>query len=245
MLTWGRIDDHSGVESDNCGEVLVDVLKLTRPADRWRYRLSFSDPEGAMIIRRVALNLYTAHHNADSAAQDTPSPGDSILPVPFYSQWQINGFPPDRVCSPTALAMVAAYHGVPATPESVARIAYDEQHQIYGNWAMNILAASRLGLDAWVDRGTNAEYLYNRLAENQPLVVSIAYGEDELAGAPVQSSKGHLVVVAGIDRDGRMVVRDPAARGADVWIKYDRDQFVHAWLGHGGVVYRIAGGAAR
>ena len=72
-----------------------------------------------------------------------------------------------------------------------------------------------------------------------PVVTSIAYGEGELHRAPVIRSAGHLVVVAGFSRQGDVVVRDPAARGRDVWTEYKRDEFARAWLGHGGVLYRI------
>jgi hypothetical protein len=102
-----------------------------------------------------------------------------------------------------------------------------------------MLAAARTGLRAYVDRGTCLRDLEASVRASTPVVTSIAYGEGELHGAHVSQSAGHLVVVAGFSDRGDVVVRDPAARGRDVWTEYRRDEFSRAWLGHGGVLYRM------
>jgi hypothetical protein len=135
--------------------------------------------------------------------------------------------------------MVIRYYGCRIDPADIAARSYDLHARVYGNWPLNMLAASREGLCAYVDRGTSLHDLEASVNAGSPVVASIAYGEGELYGAPVPRTAGHLVVVAGFSRQGDVVVRDPGARGRDVWIEYKRDEFARAWLGHGGVLYRI------
>ena len=74
-----------------------------------------------------------------------------------------------------------------------------------------------------------------------PLVASVAFGRNQLTGAPISTSNGHLMVIVGFEADGDVVVNDPA--GADntaVRRVYDRDEFEDIWINaSGGTVYVI------
>ena len=74
-----------------------------------------------------------------------------------------------------------------------------------------------------------------------PLVASIAYAKGALTGAPISSTPGHLLVITGFTKDGKVVANDPAASSSSsVRRVYSRSQFEKAWLGgSGGIVYVI------
>ena len=58
-------------------------------------------------------------------------------------------------------------------------------------------------------------------------VISIAFGSGKLDGAPIKSTDGHLMVIAGFEANGDPIVNDPAAHPARMrsCSVYDRAQF--------------------
>jgi hypothetical protein len=70
-----------------------------------------------------------------------------------------------------------------------------------------------------------------------PVVASIAWNntdtatDNDLSGAPIPKSGGHLLVVSGFTRRGDVIVADPAAAtNATVRRTYARAQFERNWL---------------
>ena len=188
-----------------------------------------------------------------------------VLDVPCYSQMVHRGHFPEwggggeAWCSPTATAMVLGYYGALPGPrawswvpdghpepwvDAAARATYDHGYGGTGNWAFNTAwASSRLGRggQAFVTRLTGVAQAEQLVDAGIPLVASVAFGPGELAGAPLGSTAGHLLVVVGLDDAGDVVVNDPAApTTAGVRRTYDRARFERAWLGgSGGLVYVI------
>jgi hypothetical protein len=75
-----------------------------------------------------------------------------------------------------------------------------------------------------------------------PVIASIAWKRDELSGAPIPCSEGHLLVIRGFDPSGNVVVNDPAGcDNSHVRRVYRRDEFARAWFcsGSGGVAYLV------
>ena len=133
--------------------------------------------------------------------------------------------------------MVLAYHGVDVPTTDVAARAYDETHDIYGNWPRAIQTAWSFGVPGYLARFDGWGPVERLVASGSPVVVSIRVAEGELAGAPYASTSGHLLVVVGFEPDA-VLVNDPAAPdAASVRRKYARDELGRAWLGHGGVAY--------
>ena len=70
-------------------------------------------------------------------------------------------------------------------------------------------------------------------------MVSVAYPDGALRGAPTRGTDGHLLVVCGFTDTGDVVVNDPAApTERSVRRTYARSELERAWLdGSGGLVY--------
>jgi hypothetical protein len=134
--------------------------------------------------------------------------------------------------------------------DHVARMVFDHGYDGTGNWPFNTAyAAGRTG-HAFVTRFSNLRGVERFIAAGIPVITSISFGRGELTGAPISSSAGHLVVVVGFTKSGRVVVNDPAASSrAGVRRTYARGQFENAWLkrypvggsmhGSGGLAYVI------
>ncbi len=184
------------------------------------------------------------------------------LNVPRYSQMTHRGQYPkyggggEAWCSPTALSMLLGYYGALPKPanyawvkkgyadpwvDHVARLVYDYGYEGTGNWAFNTAYAAILTGDAFVTRLANLRDAERFIAAGIPLAASISFSRGQLSGAPISSTAGHLVVIAGFTASGNVVVNDPAAAtNASVRRVYDRGQFERAWLGKSsGTVYVV------
>jgi hypothetical protein len=168
-----------------------------------------------------------------------------------YPAWGGGG---EAWCSPTSLAMVLAYHGISPTPTGItaghtdavvdhtAKMVYDNGYRGTGNWAFNTAYAATLaGGDSYVTRMRDLREAEDYIVAGVPLIVSIAFGRNQLTGAPISASNGHLLVVVGFEADGDVVVNDPAgATNADVRRVYDRAQFERIWIAaSGGTAYVV------
>jgi hypothetical protein len=197
-----------------------------------------------------------------STPTSTPGPAaGTVLDVPTFSQMTHSGHYPqwggggEAWCSPTSTAMVLAYYGLQPGPfpditaghadpqvDHTARLVYDHAYEGTGNWAFNTAYASTLTTgDAYVTRLPDLRAAEDFIVAGVPLVASVAFGRNQLTGAPISSSNGHLLVVVGFEADGDVVVNDPAGAGnSAVRRVYDRDEFEDIWINaSGGVVYVI------
>jgi hypothetical protein len=212
------------------------------------------DTVGAMVSRLPDVR---------DVATSRPGVGRGmVLAVPRYSQMAHDGDYPryggggEAWCSPTSTSMVLGYYGAlpPASAyawvtrghvdpwvDHAARMTYDAGYEGTGNWPFNTAYAAPLVGHAFVTRLRSLREAEQFIAAGIPLVASIAFGSGELGGAPISSSNGHLLVIAGFTDSGDVVVNDPAAASrAGVRRTYDRGEFEDAWLpASGGTVYVI------
>ena len=159
-----------------------------------------------------------------------------VLDVPAYSQYVVEG---ERGwCSPASLAMVNAYHGLHASVEETARAVLDRAYNGTGNWSFNAAYSGRLGLCAVVAYLQNLDHAQRFIECNLPIVLSYSWAKDELPGAPLPHSDGHLAVLCGFTANGDCAMNDPAAPG--VRIVYPRNALEFVWQRNNGVAYVIA-----
>ena len=231
----------------------------------WQVRVTLLRPRGSG--QAVSLERVGAVASTDaSTPRPTSTPGPAagtVLDVPAYSQMVHSGHYPqwggggEAWCSPTSTAMVLAYYGIAPAPSGIApghadavvdhtaRMVYDHGYDGTGNWAFNTAyAATLVAGDSYVTRLRDLREAEDHIAAGVPLVISIAFGRQQLTGAPISSSNGHLLVVVGFEADGDVVVNDPAgATNADVRRVYDRAQLERLWIAaSGGTAYVIRNG---
>ncbi|MBI5211689.1 MAG: C39 family peptidase [Elusimicrobia bacterium] len=218
-----------GRQENDFGAVDVDTLKLARPADAFQYRVRLSAGRKPATLKLVAVTV------SDAAAPPEPPafrPGPWVRELKLRPRSQFRERVEDKgdICSPTSLAMVLEWWGVRRSTARVAAMVRDHGAGIYGNWPFNIAAAAALGLEGWAARLDSIEDLQDEVAEGRPVVASLTFGPGEMDGAPLERTRGHLVVVSGFTPRGDVVVMDPAApEVGGVRRVFDRLQFHRAW----------------
>ena len=160
------------------------------------------------------------------------------LGVPAISQY-VAAHPDERGwCAPASLVMLLGYRGYPLDVAIVAREVRDARYGGTGNWTMCAAFAGTLGFRAAVVHLRDLAHAHAFLADDLPLALSISWRTGALPGAPLPESDGHLVVLRGIDENGDALVNDPAP--PDIAVRYPREAFERAWLGHGGIAFVVA-----
>jgi hypothetical protein len=254
-------------QDDDLADVAVDTWRVGPDAGAATYQLQvrLMRRTGATSASPRVEALHAVASRLPDGAPATSKPGKArglVLEVPSYSQMIHEGHSPqyggggEAWCSPTSTAMVLGFYDALPAPASyrwvgadhpdpwvdaAARATYDQGFEGAGNWPFNTAYAAGLTGAAHVTRLPSLRAAEAYLVAGTPLVISVAFGAGELAGAPITSTPGHLMVLVGMTEDGDPVVNDPAARtNAGVRRTYDRAELERAWLaGSGGTTYVI------
>lgn len=237
---WGEAPSAPRIVVCEGGKVDVDffVGERTFAVAQVRVRASSSEPDKTVRIQHVTLCFSDRERAAAPIDAPARRAWGKTLDVPFRSQKvekpEISG----RVCSPTSLAMVLAYHGVSRSTTEVCERAYDAANDIYGNWPRNVQAAYSLGVPGYLTRFSDWTAVEREIEAGNPLILSIAVKKGQLTGAPYQQSSGHLLVLRGFDERGDCIVNDPAAPDAERGqLTYKRAELEEVWMRRGGVTY--------
>jgi hypothetical protein len=257
------VSDHG----DDLASVAVDTWRANDDAGLTSYQLQvrLMRRSGATTPSPSVDVLGAVASRLPTGTPPVSAPGAArgiVLDVPRYSQMAHRGHSPslggggEAWCSPTSTAMVLGYYDALPAPRSyawvggghvdpwvdeVARRTYDTAYEGTGNWPFNTAyAASRTG-HAFVTRLGSLRDVETLIAAGIPVVASVSFSAGALAGAPISSSAGHLLVIVGFTDDGDVVVNDPASSSrTGVRRTYDRAQFEAAWLPtSGGTAYVI------
>lgn len=247
----GTVARHSvSAQGDDDGNVSVDTLalnatKVEANAFQLRVRLFSDDGAATPAIRNLSVACSTSPGSKVTLQPGNPARWNTLLATPQCSQ-MVYPDGGDVWCSPTAVSMVLGYYGyMPGACADRVRDAvvgvYDWIYKGHGNWPFNAAYAGSLGFEGYVARFTSLRQAEEWIAAGAPVIVSFAWGENELAGAAIPSSNGHLAVLVGFDAAGNPIINDPAAPNDDsVQRTYDRSEFESLWLEHsGGAVYLI------
>jgi hypothetical protein len=239
---WGVAPGVRAPLESTLGTVEVDWFKARRPLSAAQVRVRAFGKPGA-VVRVARLDLVASDIAARRAAASAtpaldPAAWRRRLDVPFRSQRSAGAEIASRVCSPTSTSMLLAWRGVDVELERFCALAHDPVNDIYGNWPRNVQAAWTLGVPGRLARCSTWGEVEAYIAAGQPLVVSIRAKKGELAGAPYESTNGHLLVLVGFDEEGRVLVNDPAtsdpARGRCTFSRADMEV---VWMNRGGLSY--------
>lgn len=215
-------------------------------ADGIQIRVRVRGGKRPVHLYRLAAALRRLRHDGGAklaGSERRKRPEVQIL-VPYRSQGWENEKISSRVCGPTSLSMILGYHRTERPTVAIARLAFDQPNDIFGNWAHLAAVAGELGFRGevryWKDDSADGGFrrIEDEVRAGRPLILSISFGAGELTGSPVEKTAGHLIVVTGFDEDGNVRVNDPAAKKEDEGRRvYDRQQLLAAWKS--GVVIRV------
>ncbi|MBC5815693.1 MAG: C39 family peptidase [Candidatus Eremiobacteraeota bacterium] len=226
---WSRTGRHSFSAKDHDVVIETDVVTSSQPFDGIEV--------AAQDVDFRLLALATPVHNTPSAAYAKPGIKLDVPPRTQYVE-QERGW-----CSPAALSMLNAFHGHDFDVAATARGVFDFAYNGTGNWAFNIAFSGSLGLCAVVAYLRNLDHAASFLARGIPLALSYSWSGDELPGAPLEHSDGHLVALCGFTDSGDCVINDPAAPG--VAVVYPRAAIEKIWLRNKGIAYVVAPAVSR
>lgn len=202
----------------------TDVIRSTHPFDGIDIRA-----EGVFF---TALAFATPGHRSPSL----PYAGRArILDVEPRSQYvdDARGW-----CSPTSLSMLNAFFGLSYDVPATARAVFDRAYNGTGNWSFNVAFSGSLGLRAAVAYLQNLDHAQRFIDAGIPLALSYSWSGDELPGAPLDHSDGHLAVLCGFAENGDCIVNDPAHH--KLHVAYPRSALESVWQRNNGVAYVVA-----
>lgn len=234
--------------ADEVARVDTDTLVLSAKCSRYRLKLILSTGSGGggmVLVRRTGV---VSRMKSISRAQPRPHLlRECMIEIPALSQMTEDASIKDRICSPACVAMALHLHGSALPLRFIAEDCLDHGAGIYGNWAFNVAALWKHGVQARVEYFHSMEEAAGELLSGNPLVASIRFETGELAGSPIPKTNGHLVLLRGLHRRGdgswQVMVLDPAAaREAEVPRMYDLAEFDRAWTG---VAYVVEGSRSR
>ena len=234
---------------NNIGRVATDILKLTEPMKYARIiiKAAMQDDSAKITLRRISVCFASdrstwSDYNRFEIEKSRSKIGSVKLSVPYYTQRSLPSDLSGNCCSPTSVSMVLNYHERNIVPEDFCRSVYDPYHDMFGNWPYNMQAAYIAGMGkTWVEIHSSLDELYDEILEGKPVVISIAYGYDELPNSPIhEASVGHLVAVVGFSGPDTVICNDPAGHNpGDGIVPYPREELERVWLAHGGVAYHL------
>ena len=216
-------------------DVLVDCFVNRRPLDAGALVVEVDSP---VPPRTYLLNVVVRPF--ETMPSGTPAEAAPIA-LPALSQTSLHESVRGGACSPTCIAMVVRSRVADASHEAITATSVHWPSRMLGVWPQNLWAAARHGVVGGIELLHEWQPISTALQAGSPVVASIRFEAGKLAGAPLERTSGHLVVLRGI-RGGRVLVLDPAAPAGSVERSYDAGEFANAWLRHRGAAYVFADG---
>lgn len=255
----GEINSNSDIAVVDADTLIVKgSSEETGNAFRYRITLHTDNPGFSPSVRLVAETIRNTDEQAlqktktDNITCDDYMNFNKILDVPSYSQMTRDPKIASCICSATSMAMVLKYHGISRLiPEETAWGIYDNSYDGTGNWSYNTAYAGSYGFTSYVKYCMSIDDLKKEITEGYPVIISVKYRNSEdvnktfpvIHGAPIESTRGHLIVVAGFTKkDGKnyAVVNDPAAKNdSNVRLNYLESELDAAWQTSGRAAYII------
>lgn len=228
------------VDGISRGEIDTDYFKSGQSFDRVQMIVTVVAPAGWSAhvpparVERLAVCMSAGMEGAGTACKGADAASSAFVKnaVPFRSQKTNIPVLSGRLCSPTSLAMVMAFHGVDRSVQDIAASAHDAENDIYGNWPRNVQAAFESGVPGFLTRFDDWEVVAEHLRRGEPIIASIRAPRGVLRNAPyLELESGHLIVLTGLNGHGGVYVNDPAAATAESGQRvYSIGELTKAWM---------------
>lgn len=140
--------------------------------------------------------------------------------MPYFNQGDYSSYKyggksmSSNACAPTSMAMILSSFGYNVNPIDIAK--YSESNGFYtGNgtsWGLFSALADDYNLKM-TSLGVSSERVISSLKAGKPVLISVTGGTFNPSGC------GHIFVLSGIDKDGRIIVNDPGSsdRTSKTW----------------------------
>ena len=226
-LLSGKFKTSFPPQKNDFGKVETDELALAMPAQAYRFRLKFYGDAELLLLASSAVRTPFAYEEKAASRLPAGAFAQSISPISQMEQ----DFPyKRRICSPTSVCMALNALGYCVPLEQVLPRVFDQTADLYGNWLFNCAAASELGAQAFFRRFGSLAELAEFVTADSCVIASIGFKKEELPGAPLEKTSGHLVLVRGWEKN-QVLVADPAAPTQESVLRaYDAKAFARAWL---------------
>lgn len=237
---WSQTNRQSqNDQKDQDGDVLTDTLKVLKPAQKLKVRITMS---GSAKLKYAGFNVVNPSVPVVPLEPNKAVWGTS-LKVPERAQGSYpNG---SKICSPTCVSMIVSYWAARLgraemdldVPEVCAAI-FDPNWPGTGNWPFNAAyAGSYEGMRGQITRFTDISELESWVQAGVPVATSVAY--DILRyGERRRGNDGHLIVLIGFTESGDPIFNDPA-KSDQIRQVYPREMFWKAWSESVRTVYLI------
>jgi len=248
---WGDITGNSpdfptaSEKIEGVGRLDTDIIKLDKSMRYYKFSTAcFADNNYHFSLDRISVCYSNTAASIRQFHVNKP-PVEKIsrlaLAVPYYSQHSLPDSIAEEGCSQTSVAMVLNYYNRNYSLLELSEYVYDNINNMYGNWLYNVQTAYKLGMKkTWVGRHNSFEEIAAELLDGKPVIISIAFENGELSGAPYSRTSGHLIVVRGFDGESKVIVNDPYGHDVSDGVKlYDVDELTAVWVRHGGAAYHI------
>jgi len=248
---WGDISidslelENASEKIEGVGRLDTDIIKLNKPMRYYKFSTAcFADNNDHFSLARISV-CYTNTAAGIREYHVNKPPVEKVsrvaLAVPYHSQHSLPDSIAEEGCSQTSVAMVLNYHGRDYSSLELSEYVYDSINNMYGNWLYNVQTAYQLGIKkTWIGRHNSFEEIAAELLDGKPVVISIAFEDGKLSGAPYSRTSGHLVVVRGFDGESKVIVNDPYGSDVSDGVNlYDIDELTAVWTEHGGAAYHI------
>lgn len=153
-----------------------------------------------------------------------------------YQDAERDGRVGHTLCGPTAVSMVTASEGTTLSLLESAKLCWHPHHKLFGVWRRMAATLSHaiwndvpfIASPTWM---TGYDELATLLEAEVHCILSLAWDEDELPGAPLARSAGHFMVAHNLDAARSVVgVHDPRAElGTATYREYPAEAFLRAW----------------
>ncbi|MBP5430349.1 MAG: C39 family peptidase [Elusimicrobiaceae bacterium] len=228
-LLSGKFKTSFPPQKDEFGRVDTDELVLSVPAQAYRYRLKFYGDAELLLLAASGVRAPFVYNEKAATVLPAQPCAQQILPI---SQMEQDAAIKRRICSPTCVCMALNALGYMVPLSKVLGAVFDPTANLYGNWVFNVAAAAGFGAEAFFRRFSSLAELADFVTPDSFVLASVTFGKNELPGAPLEKTAGHLVLVRGFEK-GNVLVADPAAASADTVLRtYNAKAFANVWLNH-------------